>query len=115
MGVDLALTLATFEMSEDTHPVVGPVLGAHGLVAILEAHCYLQFEDARFDLTWPGESDDTAVVYAGETRVSPLDLDDEKPRYHRAKLDEWRQAKGLSKSLDALWSIREACIATLAS
>jgi hypothetical protein len=50
-GLDIALVLGIYEMTERNTPGVGPVLRRHGLSSLLEAHCYLRTGGKRIDVT----------------------------------------------------------------
>jgi hypothetical protein len=114
-GVELPLMLGIYEMSGANTPGVGPVLRQAGLSALPEAHCYLLWGKSRVDLT--GLDAPTERHFLQEERIRPADIDGYKARRHREYLDQWRAAKGLSAmwSVEALWAVRERCIAALAA
>jgi hypothetical protein len=109
------LVVGTYEMDGHNTPGVGPVLAAHGLDCVLEAHCYLRHAGTRIDLTWARERPAAELVLRDEQVIEPEDVAEEKPRRHRELLARWCEdsprARGLSP--DQVWRIREACIAAL--
>jgi hypothetical protein len=50
-GLDMALVLGIYEMSERNTPGVGIVLMKYGLTTLPEAHCYLRAGANRIDVT----------------------------------------------------------------
>ena len=48
---EVKLMLGLYAMTEGNTPGVGAVLGAAGIAAIPEAHCYLMCRERRFDYT----------------------------------------------------------------
>jgi hypothetical protein len=114
-GVELPLMLGIFEMNAANTPAVGPVLRDVGLSSIPEAHCYLAWGKARVDLT--GIASPSERHFLQEERIRPADIPQAKERRHREFLDAWRMKEGLAPtwSLDALWTVRERCIAALST
>jgi len=45
------LVAGIYEMNEKNTPVVGEILSKYSLDSLLGAHCYLTFENKRFDFT----------------------------------------------------------------
>lgn len=109
---DIRLIVGIYRMSEANTPGVEAVLTAAGLPYILEAHCYLESENQRFDFT--GLRAGSASVFSAlvsEHNVPVESLAQEKAVLHRAALNAW--APGFGLSFEQAWSIREACIAAL--
>ncbi len=109
------LLIGCYEMDERNTPGVGAVLAAHGLRCLLEAHCYLRHGGTRVDVTWPAERPAGQLLLANEEVIEPEAIADYKPRRHRELLALWRETSPSARalSLDALWQIRESCIAAL--
>lgn len=110
---DVDLVLGIYEMHEANTPGVGPVLAAHGLASVPEAHCYLRHAGQRVDLTRSDAPAGLPFVTAllHEETVHPAELSAYKPRRHRALLQGWARERGLDA--EHLWAAREACIAAL--
>ena len=116
-GIDAALTLGIYEMSERNTPGVGTVLDTYGLPYIPEAHCYLAHAGERVDITSEATSAEPIVTLLHEETISPEQIDDYKRGVHRQFLDGWRvrSPDAAGYGLDELWRIREACIAALST
>jgi hypothetical protein len=114
-GIDVALTLGIFEMSELNTPGVGRVLEQHGLTSILEAHCYLRHAGGRIDITRDVPAAAPIERFLHEESITPDQIGDYKIALHHAYLDRWRRESGLASrwTLDEIWRIREDCIAAL--
>ncbi len=71
--------------------------------------------NAGRDLTWPAERPAAALSLANEEVIEPEAIADQKPHRHRELLALWRETSPAARalSLDALWRIRESCIAAL--
>ena len=116
-GIDAALTLGIYEMSERNTPGVGPVLDTYGLPYIPEAHCYLAYAGERVDITSEATWAEPIVTLLHEESISPEQIDDYKRGVHRQFLDRWRERSpdAAGYGLDELWRIREECIAALST
>lgn len=116
-GVDMQLRLAVYLMSEANTPGVGPVLARHGLDAIPESHCYLICEGQVVDLThFDSTPEEPIRPFLFECTIDVGQVGAGKRDAHQAFLQRWAQspeAQGLSG--DALWAIREECIAALSA
>jgi hypothetical protein len=108
------LMLGIYEMTDRNTPGVGRILERSGLPFIPEAHCYLRHGDVRVDLTFPREGDVEPIEeLLAEREIAPAALG-EKPGWHREFLRGWLSRSGApALSLDAIWRIREECIAAL--
>lgn len=114
--LDVSLTVGIYLMGEANTPGVGPVLAAHGLEAIPEAHCYGVVGGRRVDVTRSGvEPREPIAGFEQEWPISPDDIGIEKVRLHRGHLATWLAGGGAPGfDLDGIWAVREACIAALA-
>ncbi len=114
-GIDVQLMLGIYEMSERNTPGVGPVLRAHGLAYILEAHCYLRYEGERVDLTGVPTGAEPIERFLHEEPITIEQIGAYKNDLHRAFLREWiaRADPAPGRDLEDVWRIREACIAAL--
>lgn len=109
---DVVLMLGLYEMSERNTPGVGRVLAGAQLDSIPEAHCYLTFKGERYDFTGitAGEHSPFDSLLE-ERRVSPEELLEVKPRFHREALSRWAHVRGIDPQ--RAWAVREQCIAEL--
>ena len=105
-GVEVDLMVGVYRMSGETDPPVGPVLAAHGLATMPEAHCYLRMGGVRLDLTGPGSVRSLELL---DERVL-VDLADKVPWHRRFVVEE---AERIGMDAEALWAVREACIHAL--
>jgi hypothetical protein len=117
-GFDLALVLGIYEMTETNTPGVGSVLQRHGLGSLIEAHCYLRMSNTRIDVTRP-HCQHLRITpiehFLHEEEIAPEQITDYKIAVHKEFLKNWLAYNGLRNcfSLEAIWSIREECIASL--
>ncbi len=116
LGLDIRLMLGLVRLDAASAPAVGPVLAAQGrgLAFVPEAHCWLELDGQSWDLTFPDQPPGplrTVPLVARSWPPTPAALA-EKPAWHRAQL-----AHHLPPgwTVDALWALREACIAALAT
>jgi hypothetical protein len=114
----LDLTLGIYEMHERNTPGVGVVLARYHLPFIPEAHCYLTDADSRIDVTRCGaEAAEPIARFLHEETIVPEQIGDYKVAMHRQFMQDWvnhhpDKVQGLG--FEALWQVREACIAALA-
>lgn len=113
---DVELRTGVYLMREANTPGVGAVLGQHELDAIPEAHCYLVKDAKRLDFTrYEAVGEEPIDGFLHEEAIGPEQVGEYKRGVHQAFLARWAAqpaARGLSA--EALWEIREACIAALA-
>ncbi|MCJ8189977.1 transglutaminase domain-containing protein [Sphingomicrobium aestuariivivum] len=110
-GVDAELVVGLFELSGKHFDTVAPVLEAHGLDTMLEAHCVAEVAGERVDFTGLTHTD-KPIRFELERRLEPAALV-EKNMIHRRALRQWRLDRGIAASFEAIWQAREACIAAL--
>jgi hypothetical protein len=97
-------------MKESNTPGVGKILEKHGLKYIPEAHCYLEYEGKRVDLTRHGvHCDEEITEFFIEKTIEPDDIGEKKQNIHKNYL---QKQYGITK-FKKIWSIREQCIAAL--
>jgi len=110
----ISLTVGIYMMDERNTPGVGAALGAAGLHSLPEAHCYLILDGLRHDFTGlpAGETSPFASLVS-EKAVTPDELPAFKLPYHRRILEDWATGRGLDP--EAVWRIRETCIAALSA
>ena len=114
-NLPVSLMIGVYDMTEANTPGVGPVLSAHGLDSIPEAHCYLRYAGRRVDITRSGVSPDAPIArFHDEWTITPSQIGAHKLMLHQRFLRNWLRARPeISISFAELWSIREACIREL--
>lgn len=116
-GIDVQLLLAIFHMTDANTPGIAPILLAHGLPYIPEAHCYVKLNGIRIDITGPRKEGAAPREFTVEESITPTQIDEYKPAFHRAYLHRWNDGPDgpAGFTLDHLWNVREACIAHLST
>ena len=111
---NLNLYLGIFGMNGMNTPKIKPILDAHQLDYIPEAHCYLKCNGTIIDITF-GETNDTrfAESLMHEETILPQQIGTYKVEFHKSYLKSWIIDKELKISFDNLWTIRELCIAKI--
>jgi hypothetical protein len=98
-------------MNAQNTPKIKPILEAHQLAYIPEAHCYLKHGGHILDITFGNDNasifEDTLLF---EESILPNQIGSYKLNLHQTFLKSWIHDEALSLSFDQLWSIREACI-----
>jgi hypothetical protein len=114
-SVALDLYIGIFMMDRDNTPGIQNVLSDYGLKAIPEAHCYLRYQNVRYDLTSFSESTlpYPLLNFIHEEKIAPSQIGDHKTKLHQHWLRNWARQTNQNHSLDELWSIRESCISAL--
>lgn len=119
-GQPVELVLGLYPMDGRNTPGTGDVLAAHGLDHVPEAHCYLRHEGARVDVTraaaGEGEAAGPLDCILHEEVIAPEQIGAFKIEWHRRQIRRWIEcgAAPHGLTLDAIWAIREACIAAIA-
>lgn len=111
----VSLILCMYQMTEANTKGIGTYLSDHDLDYIPEAHCFLMINGKRIDLTNPNsDMSKLEAAILEEKEIMPYQVDQYKVDYHKAYIANWAKKMQLMMSLEALWSIREKCIAHLA-
>ena len=114
---DIQLRIGIFKMNAHNTPKVGAVLRQHALEYLPEAHCYLVYGGQVYDFTTPLSHRNPLFIndLLEEITIEAAQIATDKIGLHRAYLQKWLAAEGLSAtfSLEQLWAVREACIAAL--
>jgi len=115
--LDVQLMLGIYEMSERNTPGVGVVLAKHGLACVPEAHCYLHYQGERIDITGVPAGAEPIDCFLHEEAITVEQIGSYKIDVHRTFLRDWiaRTEAARGMSLEAVWQIREACIAALSA
>ncbi|MES2589948.1 MAG: hypothetical protein V4622_13300 [Bacteroidota bacterium] len=112
--LEVELMVGIFLMSGDYSSKIKPVLDLHNLEALPEAHCYLRFNNQRFDFTTQNsEVKSFESFLIREQRCDSHQVFDWKPMIHKNFLESWLKRKNLGFTVDELWEIRETCILKL--
>ncbi len=115
---EVHLYTGIYEMTGSNTPGIGHILRHYSLPSIPEAHCYLKYHQGRWDFTRvTGSCNDSPREFLDEIAIGPHQIGDFKVAYHWAYLPLWLSRHGLSQRFDtdALWTIREECIAALSA
>jgi hypothetical protein len=108
------LFIGIYNMNEANTKGVGAVLNAHNLVYLPEAHTYLKINETIIDITRntiSGESFNKTLQV--EIEILPKAVGDYKVEFHKNYIKQWLLQEKLTYTFDAIWSIREQCIAAL--
>jgi hypothetical protein len=113
--IPIALMLGIYQMNARNTPGVETVLARYGLASIPEAHCYLEYAGERIDVTRNLSGAEPIGPMMYEETIAPERIGSYKIAFHRRHLREFAQRAGTRLNLDfeALWIIREECIAAL--
>jgi len=112
LSLDVNLIMGIYAMKEANTPGVGQVLSKYNIEYIPEAHCYLEYQGRRIDLTRYGfDSDEQITEFFVEKKISPIDIGEVKQNFHKDYL--WQQY--VQEGFETIWSIREQCIAALST
>lgn len=111
----VGLVLGFYEMTEANTPGVGPVLDAHGVASVLEAHCFLAAQGHDIDLTMPpGSVTGVTRRFLHRQLITAPQVGPYKVERHRQAMADWVQTLPAPRPTAAeMWDIREACIARL--
>lgn len=112
----IELILCLYKMTEENTPGIGQELSQNGLAFLPEAHCYLQVNDQKVDLT--NEHSDLSRIKQDileERAIHPAQVGAYKVDYHKDYLKNWLRKNQLQLSFETIWRIREACIENLAA
>ena len=115
-GVDIALTIGIYQMTERNTPGVGSVLEHYNLLYIPEAHCYLTYNGIRIDVTRSGVMPVEPITdFLYEETITPEQIGAYKIALHQRVLQDWVAGAGCvgTRTFEEVWQIREACIAAL--
>lgn len=115
LGIPIQLKLGIFMMNAVVLPAVAGVLNQHCLNELPEAHCYLQYDQNCFDITFPSNcSGELSYEIIEEMVIQPNDIGEFKIRWHQQFIKRWLIKQKNGYNLEDIWSIREACIFALA-
>ena len=109
--IEVELMVGIFLMNENYSSKIKSILAEAELDAIPEAHCYLRFNNHRFDFTAVNsEVKSFEPFLIREQRCDSQQVFEWKPMIHKNFLESWLKRKKLNFTLDEIWKIREKCI-----
>lgn len=118
LALEIELVVGIYLMDDSNTPGVGRTLQKAKLDRIPEAHCYLKYQDERYDFTDP--STESGLAFEAslmlETVIRPDQIGDLKVELHRNFLAAWAKSQPdgkLSMTSEELWAVREECIQAL--
>ena len=98
-GVDIALTIGMYQMTERNTPGVGSVLEHYNLPYIPEAHCYLTYNGIRIDVTRSGVTPVEPITdFLYEETITPEHIGAYKIALHQRVLRDWVAGSRVSKN-----------------
>ncbi len=113
---DIQLIIAIYKMDQFNTPGIGDILTKNRIKYLPEAHCYLKYQNKRYDFTFPdSDIQSLSTDILQETSILPDQIGAFKIAHHQAFLEEWIQTHDIDYDLDELWSIRESCILALSN
>jgi len=113
---NIKLILGLYKMNEKNTPGIGSVLTKHNINFIPEAHCYLQINNLKIDIT-TSNSDFKKLEndILKEIEIKPEQVNTFKVKYHQDFLKKWILKNNINYNFDELWNIRETCINNLSN
>lgn len=111
---NIKLIIGLYKMSQENTPKIGSELSKNGMDYIPEAHCYLEINNQKVDIT-SNNSDFQKIEkdIIVEKEIQPKQVSDYKVAYHKSFLKQWIKDNTLDFSFDEIWTIREQCIENL--
>lgn len=112
---NVELILGMYKMNSINTPGIGDHIEQANLSYIPEAHCYLKIEGLRKDFTNENAHISRIVNdIMKEEPILPQQVSAYKVEQHRRYIKKWIRSNNIELSFESVWSIREACIHTLA-
>ena len=111
---EVKLILGIFKMNHENTPGIGNTLIDANMEFMPEAHCYLKYENQRYDFTNP--TSDISKIEKDiilEKEITPQDVAEFKVEFHQSYLKKWLKEKEENYTFEEIWKIREACIKAL--
>lgn len=114
---EIKLITGIYEMNENNTPGVGKILEKYKLHSIPEAHCYLKYNNDRFDFTRLTIRGEPIQEFLIEEQIEPDQIGNFKTDFHRSYIPIWLNKHKLTQrfDLDSLWKVREECIRELST
>jgi len=113
---NINLIIGLYKMSQENTPKIGTALTDNGLTYMIEAHCYLQIDGIRTDLTSENASfQKIENDIVEEQIIQPNQVGEFKVQYHQDYLKKWIKTENLPFTFTEIWNIREKCIQNLSA
>jgi hypothetical protein len=114
-SLTVQLILGIYEMDEVNTPGIGRVLNSAGLLAIPEAHCWVEYNGSPVDLTsGDAQSQFNNRVFVHREEISPEQTGTYKEKAHKGFISSWLAGQPhIEMNERELWEVRERCIAAL--
>lgn len=110
------LVLCIYKMNSRNTPGIGGHIADASLDFIPEAHCYLDIDGEKIDLTTVSASltkIEKDILY--EEIILPDQVSQYKINVHKKYIQDWLSAEKIEKTFEEVWSVRERCIAALST
>jgi len=110
----ITLILGVYRMNQLNTPKIGTVLTKNSIEFIPEAHCYLNINGKRTDLTTKkSEFQKIEKDIIQEKEIEPREVAEFKVEYHKKFMKKWLKDSNAEFEFDQIWQIREKCILNL--
>ena len=111
---DVKLILGIYKMNHLNTPKTGRIIEDNGLNYLPEAHCYLNINNKRIDITSSSARiGDLEKDILEEIEIEPSQVVDFKIAYHKQYLKQWCKKESIDMPFDVIWNLREQCIEKL--
>lgn len=111
---NVKLILGIYKMNQQNTPGIGKVLLENDFEFIPEAHCYLEINNRRIDVTTNNSQFEKIEPYIlTELEIRPEQIAKFKVEYHKTFLLNWITENRIDRSLNDIWNLREKCINNL--
>lgn len=110
------LVLCIYKMNTKNTPGIGSHIHEANLQYIPEAHCYLDIDGEKIDITTSGASlarIEKDILH--EEIIIPEQVNTYKVNTHKKFVQDWLISEKMLQSFEDVWSIREHCIASLST
>lgn len=112
LNIPLKLNLGCFLFTQETRPSLTPILKKYNINAIIDAHCYLKYENNFLDVTFPDSNlFNSSLKALQEEVINPQQIGKYKIEYHQSFIFDW--VKKDIPTFQKLWKAREEWIASL--
>lgn len=112
LNIPLKLTLGCFLFTKETTPSLAPILKKYKINTIIDAHCYLKYENNFLDITFPDSNlFNPSLKALQEESINPQQIGEYKVECHQSFIFDWVE-KDIS-AFQKLWNAREEWIASL--
>ena len=114
--IPVKLQLGMFLTTPAFDPRIAKILEPYDLKGLPEAHCFLSYNDAFFDITFPEKITQPKQSEILELHtIDPSQLGEYKILKHKTFIQAWIASHQIPYTLEEIWQIRESWIAYLSS